>query len=105
MAVLAPWNRGMQLHQMEMAIPCVHAGFPTEAEDRIDGNTRHHVDGTMRIGVFFFCRNNKRVVTYYYHASEAFNIAMFHWNKLLSPYGFALIPLPWSMDYLLPTYG
>jgi len=29
----------MQLHQM--AIPCVHAGFPTEADDQIDGNARH----------------------------------------------------------------
>lgn len=36
-----------------MAIPCVHAGFPMEADDRIYGNTRYHLDGAMRIGISF----------------------------------------------------
>jgi hypothetical protein len=67
-----------------LAIPCVHAGFPTEADDRIDGNARHHVDGTMRIGISFAETTNGllRILII-----EAFNITMFQWNKLLSPFG------------------
>ena len=71
-----------------LAIPCVHAGFPTEADDQIDGNARHHVDGTMRIGISSFAETtNGQLRILIILPSEAFNITMFQWNQSLSPYG------------------